>query len=375
MNSVPKNYRWRKFVDQLMRGSTVVATGCAIIPLVAIIGYVLTLGGAAMSTAFFTEAYQPPNVSVSEDTTTAEPTFNPDDPFAGIGLDSAQQYDGSQAAPADPNADATDLFAGIGITNTTSTESTDLFAGIGITDTTGTSTTGASEASLYQAGPQGGVLHGIIGTLIIAGIGLLLALPIGIFAGIFLSEYRNERYATLVRFCVDVLSGSPSIIAGVVIYVIVVIPTQRFSAIAGSLALTILMVPIVTRTTEEMLKLVPDSMREAARGLGAPTWYSTFTVVLPAALPGIVTGVMLAFARGAGETAPLILTVLGSNVISTSLLEPMASLPLLTYRYTESPYPGENTLAWGAAFVLMMLVLIMNVLVRVATRRRAGAGR
>lgn len=358
MNSIPKNYRWRKFVDRLMRGSTVVATGCAIIPLVAIIGYVLTLGGAAMSTAFFTEAYQPPNVSVSDDTTTAEPAFNPDDPFAGIGLDSIQQYDGSQAAPADPNADATDLFAGIGITNTADV-----------------ATPGVDEASLYQAGPQGGVLHGIIGTLVITGIGLLLALPIGIFAGIFLSEYRNERYATLVRFCVDVLSGSPSIIAGVVIYVIVVIPTQRFSAIAGSLALTILMVPIVTRTTEEMLKLVPDSMREAARGLGAPTWYSTFTVVLPAALPGIVTGVMLAFARGAGETAPLILTVLGSNVISTSLLEPMASLPLLTYRYTESPYPGENTLAWGAAFVLMMLVLIMNILVRVATRNRAGAGR
>ena len=359
MNSVPKNYRWRKFVDQLMRGSTVVATGCAIIPLVAIIGYVLTLGGAAMSTAFFTEAYQPPNVSVSEDTTSAAPAFDPEDPFAGIGLDTIAEYDGSKAAPAEPSADATDLFAGIGITDTTS---------MGTTATT-------DEASLYQAGPQGGVLHGIIGTIIIAGIGLLLALPIGIFAGVFLSEYRNERYATIVRFCVDVLSGSPSIIAGVVIYILVVIPTQRFSAIAGSLALTILMVPIVTRTTEEMLKLVPDSMREAARGLGAPTWYSTFTVVLPAALPGIVTGVMLAFARGAGETAPLILTVLGSNVISTALLEPMASLPLLTYRYTESPYPGENTLAWGAAFVLMMLVLIMNILVRVATRRRAGAGR
>lgn len=358
MNSVPKNYRWRKFVDQLMRGSTIVATGCAVIPLIAIIGYVLTLGASALSVQFFTEAYQPPNVAVTAETP-SEPMFDPDDPFAGIGFDTIAQYDGSAPATADPAADPNDLFAGIGITNTV--------------DTSATTATG--EAAIYNAAPQGGVIHGIIGTVIIAGLGLLFALPIGIFAGIFLSEYRNERFATIVRFCVDVLSGSPSIVAGVVIYVLVVIPTQRFSAIAGSMALTILMIPIVTRTTEEMLKLVPDSMREAARGLGAPTWYATFTVVLPAALPGIVTGVMLAFARGAGETAPLILTVLGSNVVSTALLEPMASLPLLTYRYTESPYPGENTLAWGAAFVLMMLVLLMNILVRVATSRRAGAGR
>ncbi len=327
--SIPKNYRWRKFVDQVMRGSTVVATGCAVIPLIAIIGYVLTLGGSALSTQFFTDVYQPPNMAqAAADGST--PAFDPNDPFAGIGVPD----DGT--APADGTALESDVYAG---------------------------------------GPVGGVLHGIIGTLIITGMGLLFALPIGIFAGIYLSEYRNERYATIVRFCCDVLSGSPSIVAGVVIYILVVIQSQQFSAIAGSLALMILMVPIVTRTTEEMLKLVPESMREAARGLGAPTWYSTFTVIIPAALPGIVTGVMLAFARGAGETAPLILTVLGSNVISTNLFAPMASLPLVAYRYTESPYPGENTLAWGAAFVLMMLVLVMNILVRVATRRRAGASR
>ena len=328
--SIPKNYRWRKFVDQVMRGSTVVATGCAVIPLIAIIGYVLTLGASALSTQFFTDVYQPPNMAqAAADGST--PAFDPNDPFAGIGAPT----DGT--APVDGAA--------------------------------------APEADVYAGGPVGGVLHGIIGTLIITGMGLLFALPIGIFAGIYLSEYRNERYATIVRFCCDVLSGSPSIVAGVVIYILVVIRSQQFSAIAGSLALMILMVPIVTRTTEEMLKLVPESMREAARGLGAPTWYSTFTVIIPAALPGIVTGVMLAFARGAGETAPLILTVLGSNMISTDLFAPMASLPLLAYRYTESPYPGENTLAWGAAFVLMMLVLVMNILVRVATRRRAGANR
>jgi phosphate transport system permease protein len=360
VNSIPKNYRWRKFVDQVMRGSTVFATGCAVIPLVAIIAYVLTLGSAALSADFFTQVYVPPGTVETSDTPAdaTAPTFDPEDPFAGVGLDTVAEYDGSQPAAPDANANPDDLFAGIGFSETVTGE--------GVT---------TNEAEIYNAGPQGGVLHGIIGTLIIAGLGLVMALPIGIFAGIYLSEYRMQRFATIVRFCVDVLSGSPSIIAGVVIYVLVVIPTQRFSAIAGSMALAILMIPIVTRTTEEMLKLVPDSMREAARGLGAPTWYSTFTVVLPAALPGIVTGVMLAFARGAGETAPLILTVLGSNIISTALLEPMASLPLLTYRYTESPYPGENTLAWGAAFVLMMLVLIMNVLVRVATRNRAGAGR
>ncbi|MCX6015929.1 MAG: phosphate ABC transporter permease PstA [Chloroflexales bacterium] len=327
--NTPKNYRWRKFVDQVMRGSTVVATGCAVIPLIAIIGYVLTLGASALSVQFFSDVYQPPNMAQAATDGTA-PAFDPNDPFAGIGVPT----DGT--APVDGAAPTSDVYAG---------------------------------------GPVGGVLHGIIGTLIITGMGLLFALPIGIFAGIYLSEYRNERYATMVRFCCDVLSGSPSIVAGVVIYILVVIRTHEFSAIAGSLALMILMIPIVTRTTEEMLKLVPESMREAARGLGAPTWYSTFTVIIPAALPGIVTGVMLAFARGAGETAPLILTVLGSNVITTNLFAPMASLPLLAYRYTESPYPGENTLAWGAAFVLMMLVLCMNILVRVATRRRAGASR
>jgi phosphate transport system permease protein len=341
-----RNYAWRKFVDRLMRGATVAATGCAIIPLLAIIIYVMTLGAAALSPEFFTGVYQSPEASASPDVPAGDPAaeFNPDDPFAGIGVEEGS----SEFNPDDP------------------------FAGIGIEE----GTTGAeAEAAIYAAGPQGGVLHGILGTLVITGIGLLFALPIGIFAGIYLSEYRHERFATIVRFCSDVLSGAPSIVAGVVIYVALVTQVKQFSAVAGSLALAILMVPVITRTTEEMLKLVPESMREAARGLGAPTWYSSFTVVIPAALPGIVTGVMLAFARGAGETAPLILTVLGSNVISMDVFEPMAALPLLTYRYTESPYPGENTLAWGAAFVLMMLVLVMNILVRVATRRRGGASR
>ena len=323
------NYRRRKLVDQLMRGLSALATGCAVIPLIAIIGYVLTIGSGAMSWSFFTDVYQPPSNAPEPTAEAPEVAYDPNDPFANL---------------------TTEPEAG---------------------------TTGSTEdvTNVYNAAPRGGVLHGILGTLTIAGIGLLFALPIGIFAGIYLSEFRNERFATVVTFCCDVLSGSPSIVAGVTIYVLVVLQTQQFSAVAGSMALAILMIPIVTRTTEEMLKLVPETMREAARGLGAPTWYSTFTVVLPAALPGIVTGVMLAFARGAGETAPLILTVLGSNVISTDIFKPMAALPLLTYRYTESPYPGENTQAWGAAFVLMMLVLLMNILVRIATRKSGGNSR
>jgi len=217
---------------------------------------------------------------------------------------------------------------------------------------------------------RGGVLHGIIGTLLVIGVALLFAVPIGLLAGIFLAEYPKNRLATIVRFCTDVLSGAPSIIAGVVAYILLVQRFQSFSGLAGSIALTILMVPTITRTTEEMLKLVPGSLREAAQALGAPTWYSTVTVALPAALAGIVTGILLAFARGAGETAPLILTVLGNNELTYNMLGPIAALPLLTYRYTESPFPSENALAWGTAFVLMMTVLLVNILVRLATRSR-----
>jgi phosphate transport system permease protein len=130
------------------------------------------------------------------------------------------------------------------------------------------------------------------------------------------------------------------------------------------------MVPTILRTTEEILKLVPDSTREAAQALGAPMWYATFTVVVPAVLSGIITGVLLAFARGAGETAPLLLTIMGNNELTFNLLGPIAALPLLTYRYTESPFPTENNLAWGTAFVLMMMVLVINILMRLATRRR-----
>jgi phosphate transport system permease protein len=177
--------------------------------------------------------------------------------------------------------------------------------------------------------------------------------------------------ATAVRFATDVLSAAPSIIVGVAAYVLIVKEIQNFAGIAGSVALAILMVPVITRTTEEILKLVPTTVREAAMGLGAPKWWATLTVVIPAAMSGIATGAMLAFARAAGETAPLLLTILGSNNIVYNLYEPMAALPLLTYKYTESPFPLQNDLAWTAALVLTLLVLVVNILARWATRNRA----
>ncbi len=216
----------------------------------------------------------------------------------------------------------------------------------------------------------GGVLHGIVGTFMIVGASMLIALPIGILAGVFLSEYPSTQVSNVVRFATDVLSAAPSIIVGVVAYVLIVQQTKQFSGLAGSVALAVIMVPIVTRTTEEILKLVPHTMREAAMGLGAPKWWLTLTIVIPTALSGIVTGALLAFARAAGETAPLLLTILGSNNVSFDLLKPMAALPLMTYKYTESPYEMQNELAWTAALVLTLLVLFVNMLARYATRNR-----
>jgi phosphate transport system permease protein len=215
----------------------------------------------------------------------------------------------------------------------------------------------------------GGVLHGIVGSLLIVGTAMLIALPIGIFAGVFLAEYPSNSIATAVRFCTDVLSGAPSIVVGVTAYVLIVQRTHQFSGIAGSVALVVLIVPVITRTTEEILKLVPNTVREAALALGAPKWWLTLTVVIPTALGGIVTGALLAFARATGETAPLLLTVLGNNNLSFDMLGAMAALPLLTYKYTDTPFPALNQLAWGTALVLTILVVGVNLGVRWATRR------
>jgi phosphate transport system permease protein len=338
--STSPNYAARRLTDRVMRGCVLLATGVALVPLVLIIGYVTVIGGGALSWEFFTQTYVPPMTGGFDVDALVDPAapLDPDDPFANLDPSALM---GEGAAPADPAALPAD----------------------GVADIAG-------------AEAQGGVFHAIVGTLLVTAAALLLSLPVGLLAGVFLSEYPANSVATAVRFCCDVLSGAPSIIVGVTAYVLIVNargPDGQpigFSGWAGAVALTFLMVPTITRTTEEVLKLVPEATREAALAMGAPTWYSTFTVVVPAALSGIVTGVMLAFARGAGETAPLIMTVLGSNVLVTSLLEPIAALPLITYRYTESPFPSENTLAWGSAFVLMMLVLLVNILVRLATRSR-----
>lgn len=325
------NYGQRKATDRLLRGCALGATLLAIIPLFLIIGYVAVIGGSSLNLAFFTETYKPPvAVDVSSEGL---------DPATGLPLDFV--------LPGEEGADPT------------------------ATDTT----VAAPAAEELNIEARGGVLHGIIGTLMITALALLFSLPIGIMAGVFLSEYPSNPVATVVRFCSDVLSGAPSIVVGVVGFVLIVRRFESYSGVAGAIALTFLMVPTITRTTEEILKLVPNITREAAMAMGAPTWYATFTVIIPTALSGIVTGALLAFARGAGETAPLLLTISGNSNLSFDLLQPMAALPLLTYKYIESPFPAENQLAWGTAFVLMMLVLSVNLLVRVTTARIRSGGR
>lgn len=218
----------------------------------------------------------------------------------------------------------------------------------------------------------GGIRYAIIGTLLIAGTATLIALPIGLLAGVYLSEYGNGRFAMVVRFATDVLSGAPSIIAGVVAYIVLVQTTKQKYAFYGSVALAILMIPIIVRTTEEILKLVPQTMREAAIALGTPRWKTILTVVVPAASGGILTGVMLAFARAAGETAPLLVTVFVSNTVQYNIFGDMGSLPMYIYRTLDELTSEEQyNVLWGAAFVLTALVFIVNLLVRFTTRRRS----
>lgn len=216
----------------------------------------------------------------------------------------------------------------------------------------------------------GGLANAIVGTLILVGLGSIIGLPVGILAGIYLSEFGNNKFAAAVRFMTDVLNGVPSIVTGVVAYTIVVLPMKHFSAYAGGFALGILMIPIVTRTTEEMLKTVPNSYREAALALGIPQWKTTLRIVMPAALGGIVTGVMLAIARAAGETAPLLFTALNNRFWHTSLDQPIASLTVFIYNYGVSPFEDWIAQAWAGALILILLVLLLSIAVRFATRQR-----
>jgi len=216
----------------------------------------------------------------------------------------------------------------------------------------------------------GGVMHAIVGTLMIVGTACLIGLPLGIGGGIYCAEYPGSKLATTTRFVSDVLNGTPSIVVGVFVWTWIVASQKHFSALAGSVALAILMVPMVTRTTEEMIKLVPHSLREAALALGYSRWRTSLTIVVRTTLPGIVTGALLAVARVAGETAPLLFTALGSQYLSFNLDQPMAALPLVVFNYATGPYEEWHQLAWATALVLILVVLVLSIAARLATRRK-----
>jgi len=222
-------------------------------------------------------------------------------------------------------------------------------------------------APVGEAG--GGMANSIIGTLILIGIGATFAVPVGVISGIYAAEFPGTRLATAVRFAADTLNGVPSMVIGVFVYGIAVLPVKQFSAFAGSLALGIMMIPIITRTTEELVKLVPISLREGALALGATRARATISVVLPAAAPGIITGVVLALARIAGETAPLLFTAFNNRFFSTSLSQPISSLTVQVFTYAISPYEEWHRQAWAGALVLVALVLTCSILARLATRR------
>jgi phosphate transport system permease protein len=217
--------------------------------------------------------------------------------------------------------------------------------------------------------PGGGMANAIVGTLILAGLGSLLAVPIGVVSGIYMAEYAGTRIASLIRFAADTLNGVPSIVIGVFVYGIAVLPFKQFSAMAGAIALGVMMIPIIARTTEELLLLVPLTMREGALALGATRARAVFTVVLPATLPGIITGVVLALARIAGETAPLLFTALNNRFFSTSLRQPISSLTVQVYNYAQSPYEDWHRQAWAGALVLVTIVLLCSLMARLATYR------
>jgi len=216
-------------------------------------------------------------------------------------------------------------------------------------------------------GQDGGLANAIVGTLIQTGMGTLIGAPLGMAVGVYLSEVgRNSRFASLVRFVNDILLSAPSVLIGLFVYQIVVVPMGGFSAIAGSIALALLAMPVIARTTEDIMKLVPDAYREGSTALGAREGVTINRVIIPAAFGGILTGILLAVARISGETAPLIFTSLGSTNWSESLTRPMASLPIAIYRYASSPYEEWINLAWTGALIITFGVLLLNVASRIS---------
>ena len=220
----------------------------------------------------------------------------------------------------------------------------------------------------------GGMANAIVGTLMLIGIASAVGLPVGVGAGLYLAERRGTRLANLVRFLADVLNGLPSIVMGIFAWQFLVRPFGHFSALAGGVAIGAMMIPLVTRTTEEMVRTVPQSLREAALALGYPRWRTSLQIVLRTALGGIVTGVLVAVARVAGETAPLLFTAFGNQFWSTKLDQPIAALPLQIFTYAISPYDEWHAQAWAGALVLIGLVLVISLVARVVTRARHGGG-
>lgn len=212
--------------------------------------------------------------------------------------------------------------------------------------------------------PGGGIANAIVGTFIVVGLAAAFALPIGLGAGIYLSEFGRNRFGDVVRFLADVLAGVPSIVMGIFAYMVVVMRQGHFSALSGGFALGIIMLPILTRTTEEMLRMVPDTVREAGLALGLPRWRVLIHAVIPAASRGILTGIVLALARIAGETAPLLFTAFGNPYFSLRITEPIATLPHTLFTYAISPYADWHLKAWGAALVLTTLIFLASFLVR-----------
>ena len=218
----------------------------------------------------------------------------------------------------------------------------------------------------------GGMANAITGTFELLGLAALLGVPFGVCGGIFLSEYGSARLNWWIRFCADILNGVPSIIWGMVVYALVVVPTKTFSAWAGGIVLGMMMIPLVMRTTEEVLQLVPNGYREAALALGIAQWRTIVQIVVRTALKGIVTGILLALARVAGETAPLLFTAFGNRYWNHQLSDPIAALPLQIFNYAISPYEDWHRQAWAGALVLLLFVAAVNISVRVLTRDRFG---
>ncbi len=215
----------------------------------------------------------------------------------------------------------------------------------------------------------GGIANAIVGSFLLVIIASLPAVPIGITAGVYLSEQKVGRLSYLVRLAVEVLQGTPSIVVGIIAYLWLVISLGGFSALSGGIALGIMMLPVIVRATEETLKLIPDTLKEASLALGVPYYRTILKVILPAGLSGIVTGILISVARIAGETAPLLFTAFGNAFMNVNVIKPVNALPLLIYNYATSPYPEWHSVAWGASCVLVSFVLVLNLVTRIIARR------